>query len=96
MPACLRILRQVPSASWWLGLPATVTRTALPPSVAVTSPQLAVVRLHGRRTETWEAKGIPVVERFRYLYYADTTPMSWANGSPASDRRRARSRTCTC
>lgn len=26
---------------------------------------------HGRRTETWEAKGIPVVERFRYLYDAD-------------------------
>ena len=47
------------------------TRTALPPIVAVTSPQLAVVRFHGRRTETWESKGIPVVERFRYLYSAD-------------------------
>ncbi len=47
------------------------TRTALPPIVAVTSPSLAVVRFHGRRTETWEAKGIPVVERFRYLYDAD-------------------------
>jgi uncharacterized protein YecE (DUF72 family) len=44
------------------------TKTALPPISAVTSPQLAVVRFHGRRTETWEAKGIPVVERFRYLY----------------------------
>ncbi len=44
------------------------TRSSLPPVVAVTSPQLAVVRFHGRRTETWEAKGIPVVERFRYLY----------------------------
>ena len=44
------------------------TRTALPPIFAVTSPQLAVVRFHGRRVETWEAKGIPVVERFRYLY----------------------------
>jgi uncharacterized protein YecE (DUF72 family) len=47
------------------------TKTALPPIVAVTSKQLAVVRFHGRRTETWEAKGIPVVERFRYLYDAD-------------------------
>jgi uncharacterized protein YecE (DUF72 family) len=47
------------------------TKTAMPPIVAVTSPQLAVVRFHGRRTETWEAKGIPVVERFRYLYDAD-------------------------
>jgi len=47
------------------------TRSSLPPVVAVTSPQLAVVRFHGRRTETWEAKGIPVVERFRYLYSTD-------------------------
>jgi uncharacterized protein YecE (DUF72 family) len=44
------------------------TRTSLPPILAVTSPRLAVVRFHGRRVETWEAKGIPVVERFRYLY----------------------------
>ncbi len=47
------------------------TPSAVPPVSAVTSPQLAVVRFHGRRTETWEAKGIPVVERFRYLYGAD-------------------------
>jgi uncharacterized protein YecE (DUF72 family) len=39
--------------------------------VAITSPRLAVVRFHGRRVETWEAKNIPVVERFRYLYDAD-------------------------
>jgi uncharacterized protein YecE (DUF72 family) len=45
-------------------------RSSLPPMVAVTSPELAIVRFHGRRTETWEAKGIPVVERFRYLYDA--------------------------
>jgi uncharacterized protein YecE (DUF72 family) len=44
------------------------TKTSLPPVLAVTSPRLAVVRFHGRRVETWEAKGIPVVERFRYLY----------------------------
>jgi len=43
-------------------------RSSVPPIVAVTSPRLAVIRFHGRRTETWEAKGIPVVERFRYLY----------------------------
>jgi uncharacterized protein YecE (DUF72 family) len=46
-------------------------RSSLPPVTAVTSPRLAVVRFHGRRTETWEAKGIPVVERFRYLYSRD-------------------------
>jgi uncharacterized protein YecE (DUF72 family) len=44
------------------------TKTSLPAVMAVTSPRLAVVRFHGRRAETWEAKGIPVVERFRYLY----------------------------
>jgi uncharacterized protein YecE (DUF72 family) len=46
-------------------------RSSLPPVAAVTSPDLAVVRFHGRRTETWEARGIPVVERFRYLYGRD-------------------------
>ena len=44
------------------------TRSSLPPLTVVTSPKLAVVRFHGRRTETWEMQGIPVVERFRYLY----------------------------
>jgi uncharacterized protein YecE (DUF72 family) len=43
-------------------------RSSVPPIVAVPSPRLAVIRFHGRRVETWEAKGIPVVERFRYLY----------------------------
>jgi uncharacterized protein YecE (DUF72 family) len=44
------------------------TRSSVPPMTVVTSPKLAVVRFHGRRTETWEKTGIPVVERFRYLY----------------------------
>jgi uncharacterized protein YecE (DUF72 family) len=43
-------------------------RSSVPQIVAVTSPDLALVRFHGRRVETWEAKSIPVVERFRYLY----------------------------
>jgi uncharacterized protein YecE (DUF72 family) len=43
-------------------------RSSIPPLSAVTSGELAVVRFHGRRAETWEASGIPVVERFRYLY----------------------------
>ena len=42
--------------------------SSVPPIVEVTNGALAVVRLHGRRAETWEAQGIPVVERFRYLY----------------------------
>ena len=44
------------------------TKSSVPPVTVVSSPKLAVVRFHGRRTETWEATGIPVVERFRYLY----------------------------
>jgi uncharacterized protein YecE (DUF72 family) len=43
-------------------------RSSVPPIVAVTSSELAVIRFHGRRRETWEKQGIPVVERFRYLY----------------------------
>ena len=43
-------------------------KSSVPAIVATTSPDLAVVRFHGRRTETWEAKNIKTVERFRYLY----------------------------
>jgi len=46
------------------------TKSSVPAMTVVTSPKLAVVRFHGRRTETWEKSGIPVVERFRYLYDA--------------------------
>jgi len=46
-------------------------RSSIPPLAAVTSSSLAVVRFHGRRVETWEKAGIPVVERFRYLYNDD-------------------------
>lgn len=45
--------------------------SSVPPLAFVTSPDLAVIRFHGRRVKTWEAKGIPVVERFRYLYTRD-------------------------
>lgn len=41
---------------------------SVPPTVAVTSPELAIVRLHGRRSETWQRPGTPVVEKYRYLY----------------------------
>lgn len=43
-------------------------RSSVPPIVAVTSPDLAVVRFHGRRAETWEARDVTPAERFRYLY----------------------------
>lgn len=47
------------------------TRSSMPPLVAVTSPTLIVVRLHGRRVATWEARNDPVSERYRYLYDRD-------------------------
>ena len=40
----------------------------MPPVVAVTSPRLAVIRLHGRWVETWERRNRPATERYRYLY----------------------------
>ena len=40
----------------------------MPPVMRATSPELAIVRLHGRRTDRWEAKNDPVSERYRYLY----------------------------
>jgi uncharacterized protein YecE (DUF72 family) len=46
-------------------------KSSIPPLAAVTSEKLAILRMHGRRAETWEQKGIPVVERFRYLYDED-------------------------
>ncbi len=46
-------------------------KSSVPAIAAATSPELAVVRFHGRRTETWEKPGIKTVERFRYLYDED-------------------------
>jgi uncharacterized protein YecE (DUF72 family) len=46
-------------------------KSSVPPEVAVTSPELAIVRFHGRNAETWEKKGITPAERFRYLYSRD-------------------------
>jgi uncharacterized protein YecE (DUF72 family) len=40
----------------------------MPARAAVTSSRLAVVRLHGRRVETWERRNDPATERYRYLY----------------------------
>ena len=42
--------------------------SSVPPVAAVTTPELAMARLHGRRSATWEAAKVPTVERYRYLY----------------------------
>jgi uncharacterized protein YecE (DUF72 family) len=44
--------------------------SSVPAVAAVTTPGLAMVRLHGRRSATWEAPKVPTVERYRYLYSA--------------------------
>ena len=62
-------------------------KSSVPPVVtAVTSPDLALVRFHGRNAATWEAKGITPAERFRYLYSRDEL----ASGCRGSARRPAR------
>jgi len=42
--------------------------SSVPLVPAVTTPDHAIVRLHGRRAATWEAPRVPTVERYRYLY----------------------------
>jgi uncharacterized protein YecE (DUF72 family) len=44
------------------------TATSLPIVPAVTTPELAIVRLHGRRSELWGAREATVAEKYRYLY----------------------------
>ena len=52
-------------------------KSSVPPMVATTSPDLALIRFHGRRAETWEKQNIKTVERFRYLYDDDEL-QDWA------------------
>ena len=44
------------------------TDSSMPPVTPITTPGLAVVRLHGRRSAAWEATHQVVSERYRYLY----------------------------
>ncbi|MGH8729550.1 MAG: DUF72 domain-containing protein [Burkholderiales bacterium] len=45
------------------------TSYSIPAIWEVATPRLAMVRLHGRNTETWQAKGLAsAAERFDYLY----------------------------
>jgi uncharacterized protein YecE (DUF72 family) len=46
-------------------------KSSVPPVVAVTSPELAIVRFHGRRRDLWERPNVVPSERFRYLYDED-------------------------
>jgi uncharacterized protein YecE (DUF72 family) len=57
-------------------------KSSVPPVAAVTSPDLAVARFHGRRADTWERRGVQPSERFRYLYdedeLAEWAPTFWS------------------
>ncbi len=44
------------------------TAASVPPLADATSAQLAVVRFHGRRTDTWTKPNATTIERFGYLY----------------------------
>jgi uncharacterized protein YecE (DUF72 family) len=46
------------------------TKTSMPIAPAVTTPELAIVRMHGRRAEMWGAREASVLEKYRYLYDA--------------------------
>jgi uncharacterized protein YecE (DUF72 family) len=45
--------------------------SSVPPLLAVPSEQLAMIRFHGRRVDTWERPNVSVAVRFRYLYDRD-------------------------
>ena len=45
--------------------------TSVPPVVAATSPELAMIRFHGHNADTWEKPGLSAAERFEYLYSED-------------------------
>jgi uncharacterized protein YecE (DUF72 family) len=47
------------------------TRASVPPIAVATSEELAVVRFHGRRRDTWDRPGASTSERFGYLYSED-------------------------
>lgn len=42
--------------------------SSIPPVAAATSPDLAMIRFHGRDPEVWEKKSATAAERFRYDY----------------------------
>jgi uncharacterized protein YecE (DUF72 family) len=43
-------------------------KTSVPPVIACTSRELAMIRFHGHNAENWEKPGLTAAERFRYLY----------------------------
>lgn len=42
--------------------------SSVPPVAVATSRSLAIVRMHGRRDDTWAKSGVSTTEKYRYLY----------------------------
>jgi uncharacterized protein YecE (DUF72 family) len=51
--------------------------SSVPPIAEATSDRFALIRFHGRRTETWHKKNVGPTERFRYDY-SDEELREWA------------------
>lgn len=66
-PRTLALLRRNGLASVVVDSPPGF-ESSVPAVPEATSDALAIVRFHGRNTETWEAKVAQVNQRFRYLY----------------------------
>ena len=64
------------------------TATSLPLVPAITTPELAIVRLHGRRSEMWGARDAQVVEKYRYLYDREELE-EWLTSFSSSRSRRS-------
>ena len=63
----LELLREIGATYVVVDEPQGFT-TSVPPVVACTSADLALIRFHGHNAKTWEKRGISAAERFRYLY----------------------------
>jgi uncharacterized protein YecE (DUF72 family) len=68
--AAIELLGEHDAAYVVVDAPPSTAASAMPMIVAVTSPELAYMRLHGRNAESW-TKGRTVAERFDYAYAED-------------------------
>ncbi|MEO5579707.1 MAG: DUF72 domain-containing protein, partial [Gemmatimonadaceae bacterium] len=66
-PRTFRLLRELAFSYVAVDAPPGM-ESSMPPAMEVTNPDLAIVRLHGRRIATWETRNEVVTERYRYLY----------------------------
>ena len=64
--------------------------SGLPRVLAVTNPELFMVRFHGRSDSTWSDTSRSAAERFRYLYSEPMSSRSSSGRLPRTSRRRAR------